>query len=160
MADTDQQGGCGDTHQQMTSHLRDSVCLGSGSRVWSGMGAPCGERIIARSPRPAIYAPAPPITLVPPPTRTPNKHVHTYTLPATPGSLGAAGTPRPLQDFCGLARSQARPAATPHLSPSPSWKQERSRHWKMPHRERGGADRGLPGLRTWGEVWMGRPGGP
>lgn len=29
----------------------------------------------------------------------------------------------------------------------------------MPHRERDGADRGLPGLRTWGEVWMGRPEG-
>lgn len=30
----------------------------------------------------------------------------------------------------------------------------------MPHRERDGADRGLPGLRTWGEVWMGRPEDP
>lgn len=72
MADRSARRLWGDTHQQRTSHLRNNVCLDSGARLWSGMGAPCGERVRARSPRPAIYAPAPPTT-----SSTPNTHTHT-----------------------------------------------------------------------------------
>lgn len=38
------------THQQRICHLRDNVYLGSGSRVWSRIGAHCGETIQLEAP--------------------------------------------------------------------------------------------------------------
>ena len=44
-----------------TGPLTSEECVsGSGSGVWSGMGAPCGEMVTAKSPWPAICAPDPP----------------------------------------------------------------------------------------------------
>ena len=87
-----------------TSHL-GITRGGLGLKGVIGAGAPCGERVTARSPGPAISTPAPPRTPAPPPTRTPLS-MYTDGLVA-PGSPGATRTPPPLHGFCGLAGSQA-----------------------------------------------------
>ena len=87
-----------------TSHL-GITRVGLGLKGVIGAGAPCGERVTARSPGPAISTPAPPRTPAPPPTRTPLS-MYTDGLVA-PGSPGATRTPPPLHGFCGLAGSQA-----------------------------------------------------
>ena len=53
-----------------TSHL-GITRVGLGLKGVTGAGAPCGERVTARSPGPAISTPAPPRTPAPPPARTP-----------------------------------------------------------------------------------------
>lgn len=51
---------------------------GSGSGMWSGMGAPCGEMVTAKSPWPVIYAPDPPRTPTPAPPAHPNHKHHKH----------------------------------------------------------------------------------
>lgn len=99
-----------------TSHLRIMrVGLRLKGVIWDG--APCGERVTARSPRPASHTPAPPISPAPPPSCTPLS-VYTQSACSSRKSQSYLDTTS-LHDFCGLAGSQACPSAPPP-SPPPS----------------------------------------
>lgn len=118
MADRSARRLWGDTHQQRTSHLRNNVCLDSGARLWSGMGAPCGERVRARSPRPAIYAPAPPTTSSTPNTHTTQTCTHIHSACSSRKSLSYWDTPAPSRTSVDWL--EARPDQLPrHTAPPP-----------------------------------------
>lgn len=108
----------GETHQQRTSHLRN-VCLVSGTRLWSGMGAPCGERVRARSPRPAIYAPAPPTTSSTPNTHTTQTCTHIHSARSSRKSLSYWDTPAPSRTSVDWL--EARPDQLPHHTAPPPY---------------------------------------
>lgn len=110
-----------------TSHLRIMrVGLRLKGVIWDG--APCGERVTARSPRPASHTPAPPISPAPPPSCTPLS-VYTQSACSSRKSQSYLDTTS-LHDFCGLAGSQACPSAPPPQPPTLPWKQERRRQWR------------------------------
>lgn len=108
-----------------TSHLRIMrVGLRLKGVIWAG--APCGERVTARSPRPAISTPAPPRAPAPPPACTPLS-LYTQTglqLQEVPELLGHHPPSTTSVDWLG---ARPDPAAPPHSSPSLPCKQERRR---------------------------------
>lgn len=146
--------------------LTSEECVsGSGSGVWSGMGAPCGEMVTAKSPRPAMYAPDPPRI----PTLTPSPAINMYNSQTTYSSRksqSCSDTPLYTHTHQGLLWTGQDPGLTqlPHHTtppPCPGSRKEKAledlrlsslRAW--PHREREGGGLPRPGLRTWGEGWL------